>query len=139
VNLFKAGINFLVGSPKMANDVFDKDNGLLSQIGGYIGNKNFTEEERAEMDATESKAIRKFVVDTLDENTERSKARRDIAVLVIKFYLLVLFMSGMTYPVNKEWSAMWLSIAATPGLAILVAGVAGFFFGVHALRAKKAK
>ena len=135
----KSGFNLLLGSPPGVKDVFDKDNGLLTQVGTYIGNRNFTDQERADYDATESKAIRKFVVDTLDENTERSRARREIAVFVIKFYCLLLFMAGMTYPIDKEWSKMWFDIATSPGLAILVAGVAAFFFGVHALRAKKAK
>lgn len=136
IGAIKSAGRFFAGSPKTISDVFDKDNGLLTQVGTYIGNRNFTDEERAEMDATESKAIRKFVVDTLDENTERSKARRDIAVMTIKFYFMILFIAGMTYPVDKEWSAVWFNIATTPGLAILVGGVGAFFYGVHTLRAR---
>lgn len=129
-----AWLNWFKASPKVIDDVFDKDSGHLAKIGGWIGNQDFTTEEQAEMTANIAKGVQKFAIDTLSENTERSKARRTIAENVINFYLIVLFMAGMTWVVDKEWSAMWLEIAMAPGLALLVIGVAGFFFGVHTLR-----
>lgn len=39
----------LFSADKVADNVLDKDNGLLAKAGGWIGNMNFTEEERAEM------------------------------------------------------------------------------------------
>ena len=31
--------------PKVAEDIFDKDDGLLAKAGSWIGNQQFTEEE----------------------------------------------------------------------------------------------
>lgn len=124
---------FGVASPKTVDDIFDKDGGLLAKAGGWIGNMHFTEEERAELNAKMVTGVQKFVVDTLSENTDRSKARREVAVFTIKLYGLCLFMAGMTYPVEPEWSKVWFSIATSAGLSGLVISISVFFFGSHAM------
>ena len=83
--------SWIASNPKVIDDVFDKDNGHLAKIGAWIGNQDFTTEEQAEMTANIAKGVQKFAIDTLSENTERSKARRTIAENVINFYLLILF------------------------------------------------
>ncbi len=128
-----AWYNFLKSAPKAVDDVFDKDNGLLTQFGNYIGNAKFTDEERAEMNLENVTAVRKFVVDTLAESTDRSRSRRSIADLVIKFFLLVLFMSGMVYPISIEWSTVLFNIATSWALGGLVSAISIFHFGSHAI------
>ena len=118
-------------APKIADNIFDKDKGLLTQIGGGIGNSKFTEEEQAEMNRDLAKGVQDFAVATLEENTDRSKARRQIAQDVIRFYILLVFMCGITYPVSSDWSKVWLSLASLPALGGLVVGVGVFFFGAH--------
>jgi tRNA A37 threonylcarbamoyltransferase TsaD len=118
-------------APKIADNIFDKDKGLLTQVGGWIGNSKFTEEEQAEMNRDIAKGVQDFAVATLEENTDRSRARRQIAQDVIRFYLLLVFMCGMTYPFNSDWSTVWLSLASLPALGGLVVGVGAFFFGAH--------
>ena len=128
---------WFTGSPKAIDDVFDKDNGHLAKIGGWIGNQQFTPEEQAKMNETMSKAVQKFAIDTLAENTDRSRARREIAVFIIQFFALMLFLSGITFPFHPDWSKAWLDIALNWQVGTLVSGVAGFFFGTHMLRSKK--
>ena len=123
----------LFTSPKTVDDVFDKDDGLLTQVGSWIGNANFTQEERAELTAAQMDAVRKFVTDTLSESTERSQARRSIAVTTIKFFLLMLFMCGMTYPINAEWSKVWFDLATSLSVGGLVSAISVFFFGSYTL------
>jgi tRNA A37 threonylcarbamoyltransferase TsaD len=118
-------------APKIADNIFDKDKGLLTQVGGWIGNSKFTEEEQAEMNRDIAKSVQSFAVATLEENTDRSKARRQIAQDVIRFYLWLIFLCGMTYPIDPKWSALWLSLASLPALGGLVVGVGAFFFGAH--------
>lgn len=120
-------------APKAVDNVLDKENGLVTQFGSWIGNQNFTPEEMAEMNTNTYKDVRKFVVDTLAESTDRSKSRRAIAVTVIQFYLLVLFIAGMTYPLDTEWSRVWIEIATSWTLGGLVSAISIFFFGSHAL------
>ena len=124
---------WLSSTPKVVDDVFDSENGILVKAGSWIGNQNFTSEEQAELNASNVKAVQEFVVATLSENTDRSKARREIAVFFIKFYSLMLFMCGMTYPIDAQWAAMWFNLATSLSVGGLVAAISIFFFGSHAL------
>jgi hypothetical protein len=124
---------WFTSKPKTVDDIFDKDNGLLTQVGGWIGNQQFTDQERATYDQDTIKGIQKFVVDTLAENTDRSKARREIAVFFIKFYSIMLFMCGMTYPIDPEWSLMWFKLATSLSVGGLITAISVFFFGSHAI------
>lgn len=123
--------SFFTAAPKAVDDVFDKDNGLLTQFGEFVGNANFTEEEKKELMAAQANDVRKFVVATLSESTDRSKSRRNIAELVIRFFVLMLFLSGVVYPFNPEWSAVWLGLAINAPVGGLVSAISIFFFGSH--------
>lgn len=120
-------------APKAVDDVLDKDNGLITQFGSWIGNSNFTAEEVAELNAQVAQDVRKFVVDTLAESTDRSKARRSMALLVMRTYILMLFIAGMVYPIDMEWSKVWIDIATSWTLGGLVSSISIFFYGSHAL------
>jgi hypothetical protein len=124
---------FLGGGSKTVDNIFDKDQGLLAKVGAWHGNKDFTEEERAELNTKVIGGVQKYVVDTLSENTDRSKARREIAVEFMRFYMLILFMCIMTYPIDKEWSAMIFAIATSLAVGGLVTSISVFFFGSHAM------
>jgi len=39
----------IFGTPKAIDNLVDKDNGLLTQVGSWVGNFQYTDEERAEM------------------------------------------------------------------------------------------
>ena len=139
MGILKSIVSAVTGSSKTIDDVFDKDSGHLSKIGAWIGNANYTNEEQAEHMLEIGKGVRQFAVDTLSENTDRSKARRELAVHIIKFYTLLIFMVGITYPVNKEWSAVWFELCQLGGLVALVTGVGLFFWGTHHIRSTKEK
>lgn len=119
--------------PKTIDDVFDRENGHLAKVGGWVDGLNFSQQERAEMNAGIAAGVRQFAVDTLSENTDRSKARRNIAEFWMQFYGLMIFMCGMTYPIDPEWSRVWLTLCTSVSVAGLVASISIFFFGSHAL------
>ena len=68
-----------LGAKQVTDSVFDKDKGLLHQVGQWVGHQQFTEEEKAKHDAAMAKGVQSFAIATLGENTERSKTRRDLA------------------------------------------------------------
>ncbi len=121
--------SFLTSGAKTVDDVFDKDTGLLA----FIDRQQFTDEEKAEMSLTQMDGIRKFVTDTLSESTERSQARRSIAVFFIRFYAGMLFLCGATYPVDPNWSEVWFKLATSGSVGGLVIAISIFFFGSHAI------
>ena len=123
----------LLGTDKVVNNVMDKDNGLLSQVGGWIGNMNFTDEERAKMNAKMVEGVGSFVKMTLGENTERSKARRAVAIMWIKAQLAMIFITMLVAPLDMEIAEFYFSIAFG---SVMVGGslaIIGFFFGAHML------
>ena len=105
----------------------------MTQVGSWIGNSKFTAEEQAEMSRENMKSVQDFVVATLAENTDRSKARREIAVFFIKFYTLMLFMCGMTFKLDPAWSQVWFNLATSTAVGGLVVSISVFFFGSHAI------
>ena len=79
------------------------------------------------------KSVQEHVSATLDENTDRSKARREIAVYFIKFYSILVFMAGITFPISAEWSMLWFNLATSLSVGGLVTAISIFFFGSHGL------
>lgn len=125
--------NWFKSTPKVVDNVLDKDNGLLTQVGGWIGNMNFTAEEQAKMNERMVNGVSSFVEMTLGENTERSKARREVAILWIKAQLAMIFITMIVAPFNMELAKFYLSIAFGTLMVAGTLAVLGFFFGSHML------
>lgn len=123
----------LFGTDKAINNVMDKDNGLLTQVGGWVGGMNFTDEERAEMNERMVNGVSKFVEMTLSENTERSVTRRAVAVMWIKAQLAMIFITMMVAPIDIELAEFYAGIAFGTLMIGGTLSVIGFFFGGHML------
>ena len=123
----------LFGTKKVVDNVMDKDNGLLTQVGGWIGNMNFTDEEKAKMDAQMIEGVSSFVKMTLSENTERSKTRRSVAVMWIKAQLAMIFITMIVAPMDTELAKFYFSIAFGTLMLSGTMAIIGFFFGAHML------
>ena len=121
------------------DNLLDKDNGLLTQVGGWIGNMNFTEEERAELYQNLSQGVSEFVTSTLSENTERSKARRDIAILWIKVELGIVLMACFCAPINMELAKFYLELAFSTTMTSATMAILAFFFGPYMFGAHLSK
>ncbi len=126
-------------TPKAVDDVMDKDNGLLSQVGGWIGNMNLTPEEVLKQNAKTVDSVQKFVVDTLEESTDRSKSRRELAKLYMQFYLLWLSVGFGVYPRNQEYAVFLIGSLTGLALGGAFAGIMTFYFGSHGLARLKKK
>lgn len=132
---FLSAIGSFFSSGKAVDNILDKDNGLLSQVGGWIGNSNFTEEERAELNKKTGDALADFVKSTLAENTERSKSRRDVSQMWIKTQLAMILITMMVAPLDMELAEFYMSIAFGSLMMGGTWAVIGFFFGPYMLGA----
>jgi hypothetical protein len=139
--------DIFTSAPKVVDNVFNMEKGLLTQVGGWVGRQSFSEEEEKLHNKGMNQAIQDYSVATLSENTDRSKARRTIAVewirlqvWLIKLNVLCVFVD---YAVNKSghgdpsFTASIASIAWNPYLWGVTGAVSVFFFGSHALRSSK--
>ena len=116
---------------KAQDNILDKDNGLLSQVGGWIGNMDYTAEERAEANAKTVGLVVDYAKSTISENSERSKARRDIAVMWIKVQLFLILATCVMAMFDMA-KAEFLFKMATAG--VMLAGTSAiivFFFGSY--------
>lgn len=118
---------------KTRDDVLDKDNGLLAQVGGWIGNMNLTKEEVIEFNNKTVASVQAFVKSTLDESTERSKTRRAIAVLWIKAQLGIVLMSCIAAPFDMELADFYFKLATSTLMITVTTAICIFFFGSHGI------
>ena len=126
-----AWYSFLTGST--GKDVLDKDNGLLAQVGGWVGNMKLTQEEVIEFNAKTVGSVQEFVKATLSESTERSITRRAIAVLWIKAQLGVVLMACISAPWNMELAGFYYELATSTLMITVTTAICIFFFGSHGI------
>lgn len=124
-------------TPKTVNDVFDKDSGLLKQAGEWVGNFNFTDEEKSEASKAMIDSASEFVKQTLTESTERSKTRRWLAIQWVKIELFLVLLTCAIAPWDMELAKFYWSIAMSELMFWGTLSVIGFFFGSHMLRTRK--
>ena len=128
--------SFLTGtSGDGANNVMK----VASGIGGWIDNNKFTDQEKAEFNAAIIPHFQKFMDSTVSENTQRSKSRREIALLVIRWELIMLTISAVLFKIDPVWAQYVFDIATLEVIVYLVLGIGAFFFGAHLIRTQQGK
>ena len=91
----------------------------------------FTKEEKADSLQKIADAQAQFVLQTISENSIRSKTRRYIAVLIMAVFLGFLVFGVGIYGWNKDWASYAYENAKE--LSNLALMVAGFYFGSYAI------
>lgn len=130
-----SSISSVFSSNKAIDNVLDKNSGLLVKTGEWIGNMNFTEEEKAEMNKGLINSWSDFVQKTMGESTIRSKSRRSIAMLWIRYHLALIFGTCVVAYYDQSLASFYFSVAFSPLLVIGTFTVIAFFFGSHAISA----
>ncbi len=110
---------------------------VASGVGGWIDNLNYTDEEKAKANANTVTSLNKFFAMTVDENSERSRTRREIAIWVIRVELGMLVGSVIAFKFDSELSKYMYQVATDSPLGLLTLGVGALFFGTHMLRSAK--
>ncbi len=114
-----------------SKDILDKDNGLLSQVGGWIGNYQFTEEERAEANSKLSAAVIDYAKATLNESTDRSQTRRILSIEIMRVELFLILASVIIHPWSPEYAKFIWMVASSALMAGAFGAVIVFFFGAY--------
>lgn len=125
--------NWFTSSPKIVDDVLDKENGLISQVGSWIGRMDLTPEEVMTQNAKTVESVQVFVKNTLDESTERSKSRRSIVEKWIKVQLSLILMVCICAPFDMELARFYFEMATSALMAMGTTSIIIFHFGSHGL------
>ena len=138
-NMIKTVGSFLIGknTSKGADNVLEAAKG----VGNWVDNLAHTDQEKAELSLETKKlvlnAAGKFMESTVGENTERSITRRELALLIIRFELVLIALSIALYKIDEDYSKFIWEIATNDPLNYLVGGVGAFFFMAHIVRASR--
>ena len=126
--------DFFKAAPKAVDDVLDKDNGLLTQVGGWIGNMNLTDEEIMKANIKTVEDVQEFVKATLSESTERSKTRRSIAWSWIRVHLSLVLLCAIAAPWDVEVARFYVELATSGTMASGTTAIIIFHFGSYGLQ-----
>lgn len=120
-------------APKVVDNVFDKEKGLLTQFGGWVNDLNYTDQEKAQALGSLLDHATQFAKDTLGESTERSKTRRSLAIEIMRVELSLILMSVAVWPINKEYARFIWDVASSTLVAGAFGAVVVFFFGTYGI------
>ena len=122
----------IFGAQKSIDAVLNTKDGHLAKIGQFIGNQQFTEQEKAVAMAGLTEAIRAFSISTANQSTERSQITRTIAILWIKVQLALVLMSVLSLGLEDHYYFNMLWQIATSNVVMYgTFGVMTYFFGAY--------
>ena len=139
MNLFSglwAGVKAVIGiggAAKGSSNVMEVAKG----VGNFIDEQNYTEEEKAVNNLKMVEHFGAFMENTVNENSQRSITRRDLAIWIIRVELGLLVFSAILFKFDKPWGDYVYKICTDSPLGLLTLGVGAFFFGTHLLRSAK--
>jgi len=124
-------LSFVAGTPKVVDDVFDRNDGLLSKAGGFINDLHYSDVEKAKAHADLAKAVSTHIASTLSESTVRSRTRRAMAEMWIRVQLGFLLMSAICIPFNKVLAKDYFDLAMCQVMIYGTGSIIVFFFGAY--------
>lgn len=124
---------FWTWGDKVVDNVLDKDDGLLVRVGGWIDGQQHTEQEKAEDQKELRKGVIAYAISSMGENSERSRARREIAKLWIKAQLGLILMCAICAPFNMALAEFYFKLATASVMLAGTGAIITFFFGSYLL------
>ena len=109
-------------------------NKVFDTVSSGVDKLAFTKEEKADFNLKVSDKVAEFVGSTLSENTERSKARRIIAYVVVYNFFAMAWAIAVLYFFNKEAGEFIKDLAVEWKIPTAFLMVLAFFFGAYLLR-----
>ena len=120
---FKAG-------DKAADAAVDTIGDIRSAIDVLI----LTKEEKIQYEQKGMDQFLEFQKLNMEQNSERSKARRDIANLIVQAQALQLFVIGVAWMIDKEWAGFMLKLNMALKFGIAFFAVICFYFGYYGVQ-----
>lgn len=116
-----------------AENILDKDNGLLQQLGEWNGNRNFTEEEQAEHNKGIIEGVRKFAEKRMDESTDRSKNRRRMAEKWFDLQISLIALTAVAIPLDETIALSFFKLATSDVMWFVTGAITVFHWGSYGL------
>lgn len=112
-------------------NIVDKDSGLLTQVGNWIGNMDLTDEEIVEFNKGTIESVNEHVRATLSEKTGRSQTRRFISKVWVLMVVLIILAVMVTAPFDRELSVFYFNLLSTDLIVNVTVAICIFFYGSY--------
>ena len=125
----------LFGTDKAVDNLLDKDNGLLAKAGGWIGNFNYTDEEKAESNAN----TREWGIRQLDALAPFKVMQRIMVTIIMVEWAIICNVMVVAICLKADTViADLLLFIQSPFVWLLVSGAVGLYLmgGVVPSRSK---
>jgi len=133
-----AGAKMVLGLGSSTGKGVDNVMTVAKGVGNFIDEQKFTKQEQSEYNVKLIGHMDSFMANSVSENTERSKARREIALLVMRWALAMLTLSGVLHLCGWTEDAKFIrDLVIDDPIGYFVLGIGAFFFGAHIVRAMK--
>ncbi|MBS2100715.1 hypothetical protein [Carboxylicivirga linearis] len=107
---------------------------VFDSVSSGVDKLAFTQEERADFNMKISDKVSEFVGSSLSENTERSKARRTIAYIVVANFFALIWAVIILYFFNENAATFVKGMAVEWQVPTAFIMVLAFFFSAYLLR-----
>lgn len=124
-------VKSVFAAPDTAGKALEMGNTIIEGISNGADKMFFTAEEKAEFNQKGAETILEFWKSTANENTEQSKARRELAKMTFKVFFFLLISACALYRFDSEWAIFILKIAGT--ITFIVSAITVIYFGPHQL------
>lgn len=122
MSLFKKAIDFLVGSPTSVENALEISNTITKGLDVLV----YTSEEKEQDKQKLRETLLGFWGTFANENSEQSKARRDLAKDTMKVWLSLILITAVLWKIDKEWAGFLFDIIKA--MTWLVGMIAGTYF-----------
>ena len=120
---FKAG-------DKAADAAVDTIGDIRSAIDVLI----LTPEEKIQYEQKGMEQFLEFQKLNMEQNSERSKARREIARLIVQAQAVQLFFIGAAWVIDREWAAFLLNLNIKLKFGVTFLTIGCFYFGYYGVQ-----
>jgi len=120
-------IKALFATPKTIDKALDVGEKITNGVISGLDKLWHTEEEKSDARQKGTETLLEFWKVIANENTEQSKARRELAKMTFKVYFFLLLAGVTVYKFDSEYSKFIFEVAGT--LTTLVMGIAAIYFG----------
>lgn len=127
----------LFGGGKAIEDGMKLAGDAVRGVGRWIDEQQLTEQERIELKQKAADMMLQMIKATRDENSVRSITRRYLAWAIMSIFLVLVIGSAIAYPFSQQYAEYLFKLASQTDIGWLAAGVGGFYFLAHVVRARK--
>ena len=116
-------------SPKSIDTAVEAGKNITDGLMAGLDKIWHTPEEQSDARQKAAETVLKFWEVIAQENTEQSKARRELARMTFQVFFFFLLTAAVVYGFNKEYAKFLLGLAGS--ITFLVSAIGIIYFGPH--------